>query len=324
MTYHVLPRVALVLGAGGMVGLAYHAGVLRALEREGGITPSSVDLVVGTSAGSVMAAYLRSGHSVDDMWELALGTHPSMEGLGATPAERRASTAYAPTFRSAGQLARRMVGSGFVAGRSVIRLPTPRLPDVLHPLLYAGLFSMDEAAKRFSDDFVSTWPDMGLAICAVDIGTGRRTVFGPERSPVTPAQAVMASCAIPGFYVPVRINGRTYVDGGVHSSTNLDIAARLGCDLIIGVAPMAYDPLSDVDALGRLTRRIGYRSLQQEAASARGRGAEVLLIRPTGQDVRCQGVNLMRATGAEEVAVSAYENTCRLLSTDRYRLALGA
>src|SRR3954452_22290698 len=74
-------RVGLVLGGGGMVGLAYHAGVLRALEELGGFRPADADLIVGTSAGSVAGAYLRSGWSTEDFWQLALGTHPELEGL---------------------------------------------------------------------------------------------------------------------------------------------------------------------------------------------------------------------------------------------------
>ena len=304
-----------------MVGVAYHAGVLRALRDAAGIDPADAELIVGTSAGSVVASYLRAGHDVGELWELALGTHPSMEGLGATPTQRRAKLSYSPTFSTSSELVQRMIGSGFVAARSVVRFPTPRLPEFLHALLYAGLFSMEEAESRFARDLPEDWP-VGLAICAVDIGTGRRTVFGPDASAATPAQAVMASCAIPGFYVPVRIAGHTYVDGGVHSPTNLDVAVRLGCDLVLGIAPMAYDPLDDIDTVGRLSRRIGHRALLSETRSARRRGAEVLLIRPTLADVRNQGFNPMRSDAAEAVAMSAYDSACRIFSTDRFRLAL--
>ena len=75
-------RVALVLGAGGTVGMAYHAGSLRALQLVGGVDPSGCDLIVGTSAGSVIGAYLRSGWTSEDLWQLALGTHPTSPGYG--------------------------------------------------------------------------------------------------------------------------------------------------------------------------------------------------------------------------------------------------
>ncbi len=302
--------------------MAYHAGVLRALEQQAGLSIDDLDLIVGTSAGSVMAAYLRSGFTIDELWTMALGTHPNLEPLGDTPTQRRAATAFTPAFRNGSELASRVIGSSFVAVRSFARVPIPRLPEVLHPLLYAGLFTMERAQERFDTDFSPTWPTAEIAICAVDLGSGRRTVFGPTSSDLSLAEAVVASCSIPGFYTPLKAEGRTFVDGGVHSPTNLDVAARFGCDVIIAVAPMAYDPDMDVPIGRRLTRRIGHRSLRNESLMARARGAEVLLIRPSDTDVRVQGVNPMRASGADEIAHTAYESTCRLLSEDRYRLVL--
>jgi predicted acylesterase/phospholipase RssA len=67
--------LGLVLGAGGTVGLAYHAGVLRALEHAG-VVPDDADLIVGTSAGSVAGAYMRSGWSTEELWQIALGSPP--------------------------------------------------------------------------------------------------------------------------------------------------------------------------------------------------------------------------------------------------------
>jgi NTE family protein len=314
--------LGLVLGAGGMTGMAYHAGVLRALARQAGILPVDVDLIVGTSAGSVMAAYLRSGFDTDSLWEMALGTHPALESLGRTATERRAATAFTPAFSNGSELMSRAIGSSFVTMRSFARIPIPRLPEVLHPLLYAGLFTMDRAQERFAVDLSPIWPTARTAICAVDLGNGRRTVFGPDDSSLSLADAVTASCSIPGFYTPLRAEGKTYVDGGVHSPTNLDVAARFGCDVIIAVAPMAYDPNRDIPIGRRLIRRIGHRSLHNEAVMARARGADVLLIRPSEEDVRVQGINPMRASGAEQIALSAYESTCRLLDTDRFSLIL--
>jgi NTE family protein len=305
-----------------MVGLAYHAGVLKALHEHAGVSPVAADVIVGTSAGSIAAAYLRSGHSVDELWQLAIGVHPSLEGLGSTPTERRAATAFTPTFSSPGQFAKRIVGSGFVTARSFARFPTPRIPEALHPLLYTGLFTMERATAQLRNDLSETWPSAATAICAVDLGTGRRTVFGPDQPQLQLVDAVVASCSIPGFYTPMKVRGRTYVDGGVHSPTNLDVAARLGCDLIVGIAPMAYDPSADVPAWVRVARRIGHGALRAEAASARARGAEVLLIRPGAADVSVQGINFMRAGGADHIAECAYETTCRILDTDRFRLAL--
>ena len=71
----------IVLGAGGTVGLAYHAGVLKALRETAGIEAADADLLIGTSAGSAASAYLRSGYTSDDLWRMALGTHETLVGL---------------------------------------------------------------------------------------------------------------------------------------------------------------------------------------------------------------------------------------------------
>jgi NTE family protein len=305
-----------------MVGIAYHAGVIRALERHSDLRVAEVDLIVGTSAGSVAAAYIRSGYSADELWDLALGIHPLMEGLGETPAERRAATAFTPAFATPSQFVGRAVGASVSLARSFARLPSPRVPERFHPLISSGLFTMERAAQRFTADLSPSWPQQETAICAVNLGTGSRTVFGPLDAQISLSDAVVASCSIPGFYVPMRSGGQTYVDGGVHSPTNVDVAARFRCDLIIGVAPMAYDPEADIPSWVRVARRIGHGSLRNEARLARARGAEVLLIRPGANDVAVQGINLMRASGGVEIAQTAYETVSRQLETDRFRLAL--
>src|SRR5947209_19775870 len=80
--------VGIVFGGGGTVGMAYNAGVTRALERVAGIVPADADLLVGTSAGSIIAAYLRSGWTGEDFWAFALGTHPSLADLDPDEAGR--------------------------------------------------------------------------------------------------------------------------------------------------------------------------------------------------------------------------------------------
>src|SRR4051812_45301088 len=107
-------RVGIVLGAGGTVGLAYHCGVLKALD-EHGISASSADLLVGTSAGSVMAAYLRSGFTPDDMWSFAQGTHPRTgESMFDRSVADRRRAIFSPMWSSPGELVRRGLGSAFV------------------------------------------------------------------------------------------------------------------------------------------------------------------------------------------------------------------
>jgi NTE family protein len=150
-------------------------------------------------------------------------------------------------------------------------------------------------------------------------------VLGREGTPFASLHtAVMASCAIPGFYQPVRVGDMTLVDGGAHSSTNLDLAtaASPSPDLIIGVAPMAWDTAQAPCPAEQLPRRFAARHLASEAAAARARGAHVLLFRPNGYEVRRHGLNLMRRRGWEDVARMAYDSSARLLETPRFRDAL--
>jgi NTE family protein len=318
-------RLGIVFGGGGTVGMAYHAGVTRALERVAGIRAGDADLLVGTSAGSVIAAYLRSGWTGEDFWAFALGTHRTLAELDDDDIGRQRREIFTPRWRSPLELSRIALGSAYVLGQAVVRRPALPIPGWLRRRFPGGLFAMTEGERRLPEELAPEWPEKALWLCTVDINTGRRIVLGREGAPeVSVAQAVMASCAIPGFYQPVKVGKYTLVDGGVHSSTNLDLAAKFGCDLIIGVAPMAYEPVDAPDPLRQLVRLIPTRALSRETALARRRGAEVLLIRPTAAELAIHGANLMRPDAGEEIAKAAYEASARLLETDRFRQALAA
>jgi NTE family protein len=299
--------------------MSYHAGVLRALEVEGGYAAASADLIVGTSAGSVVGAYLRAGWTTEDFWQLALGTHPRLEPIGARQGNE---SVFVPTFTSALDFMRRGLGSAYVMSRSVMRAPL-RVPGPLRAAFPGGMFNMEEGRNRFVEELGSEWPSQPLWLCAVDITSGRRVVLGREGSPATPlSTAVLASCAIPGVYQPVRVGRMTLVDGGAHSTTNLDLAGKAGCDLIIGVAPMAFDTVRAPDPVRQLVRRIPARMLSGEVAGARRHGATVLLFRPSAAELRIHGMNMMRRTGLDRVAQAAYESTATALQTDRFKEAL--
>src|SRR5207302_11184596 len=218
-----------------------------------------------------------------------------------------------------------VVGSGYVLAQALARRPSLPIPGFLRRRFPGGLFAMTEGQRRLPDELGTTWPDRPLWLCTVDIASGRRVVLGREGAPPVPlARAVMASCAIPGFYPPVRVGRMTLVDGGVHSPTNLDLAAKFGCDLIIGVAPMAYEPVDAPDPVRQLVRLVPTRALSRETAYARRRGAEVLLIRPTAAELAIHGANLMRPDAGEDIARASYEAAARLLESDRFRQILAA
>jgi NTE family protein len=267
---------------------------------------------------------MRSGWTTEELWQVALGTHPSLDGLSAEEIDERSRAILSPAFRDPLELARRLVGSAYVAGRSFVRLPSPflKVPDALRQAFPGGVFEMAEGRRRFAEELPVRWPDKPLWLCAVDIETGRRIVLGkPGRAPLASLQkAVAASCAIPGVYSPVRVGNRTLVDGGIHSTTNLDLASRAGCRLIICAAPMAYDTAGSLPSpLTQLVRRVPARMLIDEMDAARRHGSEVLLIRPSAGELRIHGMNLMKRGGWDLVARAAYESASRQLDTDRFQ-----
>jgi NTE family protein len=314
-------RTGLVLGAGGTVGLAYHAGVLRALEAVSGFVPNEADLIVGTSAGSVAGAYLRSGWTTEDFWQMAMGTHPLIADLSPDELAAQRAALFSPRFHSVPDLLRQGLGSAYVLGRSLWRVPLPPVPGVLRHAFPGGIFEMAEARRRFLEDLPKRWPSRPLWLCAVDIMTGRRVVLGRPGSPLASLhQGVLASCAIPGLYPPVVVGSRALVDGGTHSTTNLDLAGS--CDLVVAVVPMAWDTASPPNRAAQVPRRFAARRLAVEVAHVRRKGTRVLLLRPTGAEIRLHGLNLMRRAGWEDVARMAYEVACRTLDTPRFRQGL--
>ena len=351
-------KTGLVLGAGGLMGLAYHAGVLRALERETGFRADDAELIVGTSAGAVIAAYLRAGWGVEDLWNLAMdasrldGTTPPLpvpaprrvRGRGRLPVgavARLQSQAgaenvpsppvggmaewdrhvMAPAFRTPLDLARRGVGAAYVLSRSVIRLPGPSLPPLpaaVAGLFPGGLFTMPEGRRRLAADLPEAWPSgpkRDLWLVAYDIHHRQRVVLGRHGTPrISLVDAVMASSAIPGVYSPVHHDDMTLVDGGVSSTTHLNLAAAAGCDRIICLAPMAFDPTAPPSTLDQMVRRWATRALERETAAAKARGVTAEVYRPTRSEIRMQGLNFMRPGGLQKVAEAAFESTLARLN----------
>jgi NTE family protein len=300
-------KTALVLGAGGTVGLAYHAGALRALERHAGVVAGDADLIVGTSAGAIIGAYLRAGWTSDDLWQVAMkASDEAPDGI------------FTPSFTTPIGLARRALGTGYVLARSVVRLPGPRVPAALQRAFPAGMFLLAAGRRRLKAELPPSWPARPLWLCTVDLNTGRRVVLGEKRRPRDLHSAVLASCAIPGIYEPVRIGERTLVDGGLHSSTNLDLVVRpsgVPYDRVICIAPMAFDTAQPPGPALQLMRRLPARQLAAEAAPIRRAGVSLLLVRPTAREVRLHGASFMRLSGWDRIAEAAYESTSRLLET---------
>jgi NTE family protein len=310
-------RIGLVLGAGGVTGGAFHAGVLAALQDVAGWDARTAEVIVGTSAGSLPGAVLRAGLPPVDLRHRATGRPLTPEG-------RRVSTGLAPPPSgfplrpSAGPRPR--AASADSLRRMATRPWEVRPGAVLSALLPPGRISTSMITGGIEPLFGRTWPGDALWICAVRLDTGRRVVFGRDEAPtgVSVGEAVAASCAIPSFFEPVEIGGVRHVDGGVHSPTNADLLGGLGLDLVVVSSPMSQAgrslPRPSADWAVRTFCRA---QLDREAAGVRRRGTPVLAFQPTAEDASVMGLNAMDAGRRAAVADRAYESvTARLGRAD--------
>lgn len=250
-------RTALVLGGGGITGIAWEIGLIAGLA-EAGVDLSTADLVVGTSAGSVVGAQLRSGTDVEQLYarqlEPAGAERVARLGRGtlaryglAMLLARRDDAAFR---RRIGELARRAADTGKTPPEDERRAAiASRLPD-------------------------AQWPDRPLVVTAVDADSGEFTTF-TRSSGVDLLAAVGASCAVPGVYPPVTIDGHRYMDGGMRSPANADLAADADRIVVIAPLPRGMGPMTSVDAqVTGLVSRVAVVSPDQ--ASLRAIGKNVL------------------------------------------------
>ena len=159
---------------------------------------------------------------------------------------------------------------------------------------------------------------------AADYATGRRIAFGREGAPpATVGEAVAASCAIPGFYHPVRIGGRRYVDGGICSVSNLDLLCDERLDLVLCLNPMSSPAQvtggSPADRMAAMVRASAGRRLDEEARRLREAGTRVLILQPNERDVGLMGFNLMSGARRLEVMEQARRSVAQELRGIRRR-----
>ena len=301
-------RIGLVLGAGGVTGGAFHAGVLAALQDATGWDARSAEIIVGTSAGSLTGAVLRAGLPPVDLLHRATGRPLTPEG-------RRVSTGLAPPptgfpLRPSGAPRPRPASADSLA-RMAARPWSVRPGSVLSALLPPGRISTSMITGGIEPLFGRTGPREPLWVCAVRLDRGQRVVFGRDGAPkVSVGEAVAASCAIPSFFEPVEVEGVRHVDGGVHSPTNLDLLGGLGLDLVVVSSPMSMAGRSlPRPSADWAVRRFCRAQLDSEAVGVRRRGTPVLAFQPTADDAAVMGLNAMdpsrRAAVAERAFASA-------------------
>ncbi len=306
-------RIGLVLGAGGVVGLAFHAGVLAALADETGWDPRRAEVIVGTSAGSVAGALLRAGFSASDLYEEARAGRPSWRArrrLQRAESVQDDVPSYPPPVDLLGALA-----SPRLAARAFATPWAVRPGVAAAALLPEGSLSTAPFAERLRPLVGSAWPSAALWVCAVDLDRGHRVVFGRDPAAADVVTALRASCAIPGFFAPVVADGRRYVDGGVHSPTNADVLADGSLDLVVVSSPMSHTGAWPGVALDAPTRAFSRAQLRREEHGLRRAGTPVLVVQP-GRGVRAaMGLNPMQASHRADTAHEAYAAARRWIAT---------
>lgn len=313
-------KVGLVLGAGGIQGGAWLTGGLDALAERTGWDPAEADYVVGTSAGAMIGALCASGvppwfmvaHSRGEVFDGVVDA----TGRPAADADRAAGARFelVRTWPPIGP------GSWRLALRTLLNPGRFTPATVATGWIPRGIFSTESLQDTIRRVVPAGWgPHPNLWIVACDYATGRRVAFGRAGAPDAElADAVAASCAIPGIYHPVTIGERRYVDGGIRSTSNLDLLRDQRLDLVICLNPTStLHPLRAVnprDALNIAFQRASGRRLGSEAKKLRAAGTEVVLIQPMREDLRAMGPNLMSTRNRNQVIEMARHTVARQLS----------
>jgi NTE family protein len=311
------PRVGIVLGAGGVLGGAWMAGALAALHRVTGWDPREADYLLGTSAGAVFAALLaggvipsrflppgRSGAHSDERWIL-------------TELVLRSS------YETEHRLPSPPLGSWRLALAGLLQPPSSSsVLQALSGLAPAGRVSADPIVRTIRQAVPRGWAKHPRCrIVATDYASGKRVVFGETSTPrASLAEAVAASCAIPGFFEPASIHGRRYVDGGLHSLCNLDVvicfSAMTARRSLAGSWPLQRAIHSLFSLAGQ--------QLDRQVDALLDRGVDVIVLEPTATDQAAMGTNLMDAARWESVLTTAMSSVAGQLRRGHVRARLGA
>ncbi len=276
-----MTKRALVLGGGGTVGVAWEAAMLAAL-LEPGVDVREADLVVGTSAGSIVGSWV--AHNQD----LAERGRDRGQRAGARPAPMPSDpTDVTAVFRLWG---------------SFDEMTPERCARIGTLAVKAKTASQEEWLGGFIDDGAG-WPETPLLICATDCESGELRTF-TKADGVAINVAIAASCSVPGLFPPLTIDGRRYTDGGVRSWTSADIVLQHNPDRVLIVAPAGVEDASGV-------RGLAARQAQREMRLLRDAGIDVRLV-TFDEQAQSVGQNLMDAASVPAVTEAATAHAARI------------
>ncbi len=260
---------ALVLGGGGLTGIAWETGVLAGLA-ERGVDLSDADLVVGTSAGSVVGVDVRAGKPLEELFKAQSAP------TAATEVYAKMGSTVMLRYAMAVSLTRNPVVAGKRIGRVALRTKT----------------ETEAERRRVFESRMATldWPAGDLKITAVETASGDFSVFDAN-SGVRLIDAVGASCAVPGIWPPVTIDGKRYMDGGMRSATNADLAA--GYQRVVVIAPLhqGFGPIASVASQ--------VRRLEAE-------GSRVVVIKPDAAALQAIGKNVLDPANRPAAAAAGH------------------
>ncbi len=283
---------ALVLGGGGPVGIAWESGLVAGLA-ERGIDAGQADFIIGTSAGSADGAQLAMGRTPQQMYASV-----AADAGSARPGPTRSNTGQggaAPNLMPLMELMQK-AAKGDVPAEEVRK--------------EIGAFAL-QAQTMSEEDFIATfgrmlassesWPEKRYMCTAVDALTGEFQTWSND-SGVPLSRAIASSCSVPGIYPPITINGRRYIDGGMRSGTNADLAE--GYDNVLVVVVSAGIPGARADA--------SQKRLESELDVLRKSGSNVSVISPDAASIEAFGENLMdfrRRAGAADAGLAQGRDT---------------